>query len=155
MKKKILVDIDVVAVAEHYVNDRDYKIAKAFAKRITSGEFEVYTTHALLDLVKAWDNVAIKEKILLFYKSYFYVIPAAEIEAKSSERSIKLEGIVEKLSKKGVKPEDAILAVITSLFSLSLVTLNRKHLRNRRSEINEILKRNGLNEIRILLPNEI
>lgn len=54
MREKVLVDIDLVAVAEHYVNDNEHKIAKTFTARIKSGEFEVYTTHALLDLVEAW-----------------------------------------------------------------------------------------------------
>jgi hypothetical protein len=89
------------------------------------------------------------------HKTYFYVIPAVEIEAKSAEKGIKLEDIAGKLSEKGVKPEDAALAVITSLFSLALVTLNRKHLRNKRDEINKVLKRRGLDEIEILLPSEI
>jgi hypothetical protein len=65
--KKLLVDIDVVAVAEHYVNDNDHKIAKTLSKRITSREFEVYTTHAVIDLVEAWNDEKIKEKILSFY----------------------------------------------------------------------------------------
>lgn len=155
MKKKILVDIDVVAVSEHYVNDNDHKIAEPVMKRIKSGEFEVYATHALLDLIRAWSSGPIKKKILSFYDAYSYSIPAIEIETKSSEKSIKLEEIVSKLSKKGVKEEDASIAVITSLFSLILVTLNRKHLRNKRDDINKILKEHGLNEIEILLPSEI
>ena len=155
MKKRILVDIDVVAVAEHYVNDNDHKIAKPFTKRVKSGEFEIYTTHAMLDLIELWSSGPIKRKIISFYKSYSYIIPAIEIEAKSNEMRIKLEEIVDKLSKKGVKPEDAALAVITSLFSLTLVTLNRKHLRSKRDEINKILKEQNLNEIKILLPSEI
>jgi len=155
MKKKILVDIDVVAVSEHYVNDNDHKIAAPIMKRIKSGEFEVYTTHALLDLIRAWSSGPIKKKILSFYDAYSYSIPAIEIETKCSEKNIKFEHIVSKLSKKGIKEEDASIAVITSLFSLILVTLNRKHLRNKRDDINKILKEHGLNEIKILLPSEI
>lgn len=155
MKKKVLVDIDVVAVSEHYVNDNDYKIAEALMKRIKSGEFEVYATHALLDLIRAWGNGPIKKKLLSFYDAYSYSIPAIEIETRCAEKDVKLEEIVSKLSKKGVKEEDAALAVITSIFSLILVTLNRKHLRGKRDVINKILGENGLDEVKILLPSEI
>lgn len=155
MKRKVLVDIDVIAVVEHYIRDTDYKIAKPFVERIMSGEFEVYATYSLLDLVEKWQSKAIKEKILSVYRAYSYVIPAIEIEIRSKEKGITLEALVNKLSKKGVKEEDAALAVIASLFSLTLVTLNRKHLRNKRNEINKILKEAGLDEIEVLLPSEI
>lgn len=155
MRKKILVDIDVIAVALHYVNDNDYSIAGAFLKRIETAEFELYITYSLLDLVEAWRSGPIKEKILDFYKKYFHILPAIEIEAASIKKGIQLEEIAQKISKNGIKPEDASIAVITSLFSFALVTLNRKHLRNRRNEINKMLKERGLDEIDILLPNEI
>jgi len=154
-KRKALVGIDVVAVAEHYINDKDHTIAKSFIDRIKPGEFETYTTHALLALVENWKAKEIREKVLEIYHSYYYVIPAMEIEERSKENKIVFEEVVGKLSKIDVKEEDGALAVVASLFNLSLVTLNRKHLRNKREEINEILKEVRLSEIEILLPNEI
>ncbi len=150
-----MIDIDVVAVAEHYINDKDHSISKSFIERVKSGEFETYTTHSLLALVENWKNKEIREKVVAIYHAYCYVIPAIEIQARSEEKKITFEEIVGKLSKKGVKEEDGALAVVASLFGLSLVTLNRKHLRNKRDEINKILKDVGLSEIKIFLPNEI
>jgi len=155
MKKKILLDIDVVAVAEHFTKDNDHPIAKPFIERVKTGEFENYTTYALLDLVEKWKDERIAKKVLNIYRTYTYIIPASEIELKGRERKIVFEKLVEKIFKRDVKEEDGALAIIASLFRLTLVTLNRKHLRNKRSEINEILKREGLDEINIVLPNEV
>lgn len=150
-----MIDIDVVAVSEHYINDKDHPIAKSFIDRIKSGEFETYTTHSLLALVEDWKDKEIREKMVAIYHAYCYVLPAVEIQAKSGEKKIIFEEIVGKLSKRGVKEEDGALAVVASLFGLALVTLNRKHLRNKRDEINKILKDVGSSEIEIFLPNEI
>ena len=152
---KILIDIDVIAVAIHYINDKDYSIAKIFIDRTKAGEFEVYSTQTLLELVKKWKEKNTMQKILDFYKRYSYTIPTFEIMNKSKESGIFFENIVKKLSNKGVKEEDAALTVIASLFGLILVTLNRKHLRNKQIEINNTLRDCGMNEIKILLPNEI
>jgi hypothetical protein len=154
VKRKILIDIDVVAVAEHYIKDKDYPMSKSFINRIKSGEFEIYATHSLLELVEKWRREKIKEKVLEIYRTYSYIIPAIEIETRSKQKNVVFEKIVEKLSKIGVKKEDGALAVV-SLFGLILITLNRKHLRNKREEINKILKEVNLDGIDILLPNEI
>lgn len=155
MKKKILVDIDVVSVAEHYTNDKDHPISKSFVDRIRTGEFETYTTHSLLALVENWKDKRIREKVLSVYHGYCYVIPAIGVESKSREKGIVFEKIVDRLAKEDVKKEDGALAVVASLFGLTLITLNRKHLRNKRDEINKVLKEVNLNEIEIFLPNEI
>jgi len=155
MKIKILIDIDVIAVAKHYTKDNDYPIAKNFLSRVESGEFDLYSSHTLIALLNQWKIGRIMNGILDFYSAYCYTIPAAEIERKLTERKIILENLLAELGKKGVKKEDGILTVIASLFGLVLVTLNRKHLRNKRDEINEIFKKNGLSKIEIMLPNEI
>lgn len=55
----------------------------------------------------------------------------------------------------GVKEEDAVLVVVTSLFSLGyLVTYNRKHLRDKVGVINRVLSKNGFREIKISSPSE-
>ena len=154
-KRKVLIDIDVVAVSEHYINDKDHPIARTFVDRVESGEFENYTTHSLLSRVEIWRKEHIREKVLNVYHDYCYIIPAIEIEAKSKDYNIIFEEVVERISKAGVKEEDAAIALVSSLFGLALITLNRKHLRNKRDEINKILKEVGLSEISILLPNEI
>jgi len=55
-----------------------------------------------------------------------------------------------------IKEEDIVLIIFASIFSLDyLVTFNRKHLKNNQKEINEVLKKNGLEAIKIVLPDEI
>ena len=63
---------------------------------------------------------------------------------------------MKKLLSKGVKEEDAVLVIIASIFEIDhLVTYNRKHLRNKEIEINDVLSQNGLKTIKIRLPDEI
>ena len=100
MKKKILLDIDVVAVAEHFTKDNDHPIAKPFIERVKTGEFENYTTYALLDLVEKWKDERIAKKVLNIYRTYTYIIPASEIELKGRERKIVFEKLVEKIFKR-------------------------------------------------------
>lgn len=155
MKRKILVDIDVVAVAKHYVKDRDYPLAKDFILKAESGEFEQYSAHTLITLVEKWKDAGIRKGILDFCSAYCYSIPKAEVERRVREKEMDLESLLDQMKNKGVKEEDGLLALIASLFGLTVVTLNRKHLKGKREEINEILKGGGLNEIEILLPNEV
>ena len=54
------------------------------------------------------------------------------------------------------KKEDSVLVFVASLFNIDyLITFNRKHLKNNRDKINEVLKKNGLRTIKIVEPNEI
>jgi predicted nucleic acid-binding protein len=155
VKKKVLVDICVVATAKYYVKDKDYRIAKEFIEKAEAGEFELYSAHILHTLIKKWRKKEIRNGILKFYSTYCYTIPPAEIERKIKEKKLNLEFVLSRLEENGIKREDGILAIIASLFNLTLVTLNRKHLRNNEKLINKILKEVGLDEIKILLPNEI
>ena len=69
---------------------------------------------------------------------------------------VEKHSIVDSLVKVGVKREDATLAIIVSIFDIDLlVTYNRKHLKNKIKEINEVLSKNGLKEINISLPDEV
>ena len=56
----------------------------------------------------------------------------------------------------GVKEEDVVLVVISSIFDIDyLVTFNRKHLKSKEKEINEVLRKNGIKCIKIILPSEL
>lgn len=156
MKKKILIDIDVVSVAKYYVNDKDYTITKPFVDRAESGEFEMHTPYTLLEVVSRWKDGAVKKKVLDFYYLFSTEILSIEkVTSRFNELKIRREKLIPIFEKHGIKEEDATLVLIASSFQLKLITLNRKHLWNRREEINKILKENGLDEIEIMLPNEI
>jgi predicted nucleic acid-binding protein len=156
MKRKILVDICVVGVAKFYTKDMDYKIAKEFIERIERGEFEVITPFPLIETVVKWRDKILKKQALDFYSLHSTEILSTEkITKKIVELKINYKKIMPIFKKHGIKEEDATLVLIASAFELTLVTLNRKHLRNKKDEINEILREAGLNEIEILLPNEI
>ena len=64
--------------------------------------------------------------------------------------------LVEVIKKEGVKEEDVLLVIVTTLMDLDfLVTLNRKHLKNKEEDINAILSKHGLKKIKIISPEEI
>ena len=79
-----------------------------------------------------------------------------DIDAKIDDLGIDDEKILLELQSNGVKEEDAFIVLIASIFDLdNLITFNRKHLRNKKKEINEVLKRNGLKTIEISGPEEV
>ena len=83
-------------------------------------------------------------------------VKSGEFEVSTPYVLFDVEKLTKELLETGVKEEDAVLVVVTSLFSLGyLVTYNRKHLRSKSKEINEVLEKYGLRKISILLPTEI
>ena len=151
MKKKIMIDLDVVTTA---IWDKK-KESLEFLARVKKGEFRVYTPFALLDTLSSWEHESLKDSIKEFYNVYSARILSAE-EYLEKTSGLKMDGkdIVRELSKSGVKEEDALLVVISSIFELdAIVTYNRKHLHSNKERINEILRRHGLNEVSIMLPN--
>jgi predicted nucleic acid-binding protein len=156
MKRRILVDICVVGVAKFYTKDKDYEIASEFIKRVERGEFEIFTPFSLIETVVKWKDKILKKQVLDFYSLHSTEILSTEkITKKFVELKINYKKIMPVFKKHGIKEEDATLVLIASAFELTLVTLNRKHLRGKKEKINEILREAGLNEIEILLPNEI
>jgi predicted nucleic acid-binding protein len=153
MKKKILIDLDVVTIAFWDKN----KEALEFLERVKKGEFEVYTPHIVLDLLANWKYIRLKNKIIRFYKLYTKEnLGPQKILEKFENFEIEKKGIADYLVGIGVKRDDATLAMITSIFDVDmLITYNRKHLRGKVNEINEVLDKNGLRKINILLPNVI
>jgi len=151
MKKKILIDLDVVTTA---IWDKK-KESLDFIERVKKGEFVVYTPFAMLDTLSSWEHETLKKAIKEFYDVYSTrIISAGEYLEKSSELKIDGKDVSNELSKAGVKEEDALLVVISSIFELdAIVTYNRKHLHGNKERINKILGRHGLNEISILLPS--
>ena len=153
LRKKVVVDLDVVTVAE-WNSKRE---AIQFIARIKAGEFEVYTPYSLFDLLDKWRYETLRNKIKEFYELYSTEIVTLQ---KLTERLDKLKinetAVTKDLKKEQIKEEDILLIIITSLFDLDfLVTLNRKHLKNKKEVINNVLRKYRLRTIRIISPDEI
>lgn len=152
-KKKILIDLDVVTVAEWDGNEN----AVQFLNRVKSGEFELYVPYLIFDLLSKWDYEKLSKKIRHFYElQATKIITAQDSLSRIEDLGIDAKKIVAELEKRHIKEEDAVLVVMSSIFDLDyLVTYNRKHLRNKFEVINDVLKKNGLKAIKITLPDEI
>lgn len=149
---KILIDLDVLTVA--FWNR--HKEALEFLARVKSGEFEVSTPYVLFDLVATWKYKELKDRIIHFYNLHSSrIITVENIFEESKKQNLDVEKLTKELLETGVKEEDAVLVVVTSLFSLGyLVTYNRKHLRDKVDVINRVLSKNGFREIKISSPSE-
>lgn len=152
-KKKIIVDLDVVTVAEWDSN----KNALNFTKRVKKGEFDLTTPYILLEHLSNWNHKELASKIEHFYNLYSKVIISAQnMFSKLKEISVDRKSLTGELLSKGVKEEDAVLVLVTSIFEIDyLITFNRKHLKNKEKAINEVLTKNGLKTIKIRLPDEV
>lgn len=153
MKKKILIDLDIVTVAEW----NSEKNAIKFIGRVKAGEFDVYTSYSLFDLLDKWKYEKLRNRIKEFYELYSTeIITAQKLTDKLDKSKVDELTITEALKKEQVKEEDILLVIITSLFNLDyLITLNRKHLKNKMEVINNVLQKYRLRTIKIALPNEI
>ncbi len=157
MAKKLLIDLDVITVAKWEKTDERRKEAEKLVERVKKGEFDVYVPYTIVELISKWKNRTLSDDILEFYSTYSKEIISTkkivETAEKTGHDSIR---ITKHLMGIGVKEEDAILVITASLFDLdSLVTFNRKHLKNNTKKINEVLKKYGLKKVDIVFPSEI
>ena len=152
MKKKILIDLDVLTVA--FWDKKEEAIE--FLERAKKGEFVIYTPFAVLDTLSSWKYQKLKDSIKGFYEIYSTrIVSAEEYIEKSSILKKDGKKIADELAKSGIKEEDALLVVISAIFGLdAIVTYNRKHLHKNKEPINKILRRHGLSDVSILLPTE-
>ena len=153
MKKKILIDLDVVTVAE-WDSEKD---AIKFISRVKLGEFQVYTPYSLFDLLDKWKYEKLRNKIKEFYDLYSTeIITAQKLTDELDKLKVDEKAITKDLKKEQVKEEDMLLIIVTSLFNLDfLVTFNRKHLKNKKEVINHVLQKYKLKTIKIVLPDEV
>lgn len=153
MKKNIMIDLDVVTVAEWDKKEE----AILFLNRIKSEEFVLSTPFIILDLVSNWKHKSLKSKIINFYEVYSNrIITVKSYVEKIQEIKLDDKKLSNELLSHNIKEEDIVLIIFTSIFKLEyLVTFNRKHLKDKEKIINEVLKKHGLKPIKIVLPNEI
>lgn len=155
-KKKILIDLDVVTVAK-WDKGRNGDLGREFLLRIEDKEFNVVTPFYLLAHLDKWKHIRLKEEIENFYlKSSVTLLTNEDVDERIDGLGIDDIKILMELQSHNIKEEDAFIVLVTSIFELDyLVTFNRKHLRNKEKEINEILNKNGLKSIKIAGPEEV
>lgn len=151
-KKKIIVDLDVTTLAFW-----DKKDENKIIEKIKSNKLEMITPYILLEHLSKWDYRKLAEEISNFYEKYSSQIITTQNLLEATESfHINYRKLLLKIINVGVKEEDVVLVVICSFFEIDyLVTFNRKHLKNKEKEINEVLKENGLKPIKIKLPSEL
>ena len=157
IKQKIIIDLDVVTVALWNKKGNQLNIADKFIGRVKQKEFNIINPFFLIELVLKWKYEELRENIKEFYLNYSdKILSDTDISEQAAKKILDPNDIIPHIIKIGIKDEDALLVFVSSLFELDyLVTFNRKHLRNNVKKINEVLKRFGLNEIKIVLPDEI
>ena len=157
MKKKILIDLDVVTVSIWNKSGQQMEIAKKFIEKIEKGEFYVITPFLLIEVVLKWEHETLKTAIKEFYiKNSDRFLTDTEIKEMCEELDVNYEIVLNELESEGIKKEDAALVLITSLFSCDyLITFNRVHLKNKKEDANKILKKWSLSAIQISGPEEV
>ena len=152
MKKKIIVDLDVITLAFW-----DKKDEAKLIGRIKDGRFIMVTPYIILEHLSKWNHRKLAEEIASFYEVYsFQTVTAKKILDKTKDMQIEYRRLLFELVNIGVKEEDVVLVIISSIFDVDyLVTFNKKHLRNKEKEINEALRKNGIRTIKIVFPEEL
>ena len=125
--------------------------------RVKQKELDMVTPLYLLEHLIKWKYITLKEQIENFYiKNSKKLLTNEDVDAKIDELLIDDIKVLLELQSKHIKEEDAFIVLVASMFNLDyLITFNRKHLRNKRKEINEILSKNGLKTINIFGPEEV
>ncbi|GEM_PF-4902844 len=157
MRKKIIVDLDVVTVALWDNKGDNFKIADSFIRRLQAKEFYLVSPFFLIELVLKWRHEELKERIKEFYLvNSDKLLSDTNIAAQAENKGADPNAVLLELIGLGIKDEDALLVFVSALFESDyLVTFNRKHLRNKSEAINEVLRRCELNEVNIVLPSEL
>ena len=156
-KKKVLVDLDVITVNLWDNKGENKRIAEEFIKKVGKKAFLIITPFSLLETVAKWKYDELKDEIEEFYiKNSYQILSNKDVDEEVKSLKIDDIKILKNLEKNGVKGEDALLILIASIFKIDyLVTFNRKHLRNKETEINKILVEEGLGTIKIIGPENI
>ncbi len=163
--KKIIVDLDVVTVANYPRNESaaDYG-RKEYAKRfldyvadgVRDGKFWLVSLRSFDALLALWKYREIVIKILDFYHSNSSeLVDTTEIVAEFIEKGIDYDEVIKSFTDKGIKGEDVLIILVASIRHATIVTFNRKDLRNRQEEIRRLLAANGLDSVEITEPSEL
>lgn len=157
MKKRIIVDLDVVTVSIWDKKGENVDLAVNFIGRVKNREFYVITPFFLLELVARWRYDQLKDHIEEFYLKFTdQMLSNEDLDEKIDSLDIDDKKVITELQDSGIKGEDSLLVLTASIFEADyLITFNRIHLKNKKQAINEVLKNNGLEPIKIIGPEEI
>ncbi len=150
--KKIIVDLDVVTLAFW-----DKKDEASLIERIKANKFEMVCPYIILNHLLKWNYKKLADEIREFYEKYSSEIVTAKILLeKTEEINVEYYKLLSELINIGVKEEDVVLVIVSSLFNIDyLITFNRKHLKNKEKEIGEVLDKYGIRAIKIKTPSEV
>ena len=155
IKKKIIIDLDVVTVGK-WDKGRYGNISRKFMIKAEKRDYYIITPFLLVELVRKWKHKNLKAQIEEFYlKNSDELIERVKIIEDIISKGIDFEEIFRKLLHSEIKEEDITLILVSSLRDAVLVTFNKIHLRNKKLEINEILSEYGLKTIKIISPERI
>ena len=155
IKRKIVIDLDVITVGmwDKGVNGDN---SRRLILRVKNKEFYLIVPTLLLELVKKWDNKALKTKIENFYlNNSDEPVERLKIIEEIVSKGIDFEELFQRFISIKVKEEDITLIFVSSLRDAALITFNRVHLKNKEEEINGILSEYGLKAIKITSPEQI
>ena len=156
MKKRIIIDLDVVTVGK-WDRGKYGDISRELMKRVANKEFELVTPFYLIEHLIKWKNIQLKDRIEEFYlKESTTLLTNEDVDNKIEECGIDDKVLLNDLKNHNIKEEDAFIVMVTSIFDLDyLITFNRIHLKNKKGEINEVLQKYGLKTIKIAGPEEV
>ena len=157
MKKKIIIDLDVVTVGIWKKADERRTESLKFMKRVENKEFEVEMLTSTLNLVEKWNNLELSTRIKdFYYKNSDHFIEDIEVFNFLRTRKVSASAIIDEFLKKRIKREDIMLILACVVAKADhLVTFNRRHLKNNADTINAILNKNKLHKMKVVFPNEI
>ena len=152
-----MIDLDVVTVSIWDKMGKNVELALKLIKRVKNKEFHVITPFFLLELVSKWRYSQLKDHIENFYIKFTdNMLSNEDLDEKIESIGIDDEKIINELRENGIKDEDSLLVLVTSIFNVDyLVTFNRVHLKNKKDIINQVLNKNGLKQIKIIGPEEV
>lgn len=145
-----MIDLDIVTSALWKGSNKT--IALQFLKKVREEDIEIFTPYSLLQRVLSWKDRKLATKIFNFYSTYSDRILSWK-EVREKIKNLDYKAVIKVLEKIGVKREDSVLILISSVFDLRIVTFNKKHLYNKHQSINEILKKFNLREVEINVPS--
>lgn len=152
MKKKIMIDLDVVTVA-YWDRSRMGDLARSFIKKLSKKDHYIITPLMLIELVRKWKHEKLRTQIERFYfDNSNEILDNLQIVDGVLSNGADFEEVFSVLSNLEIKEEDITLVLASSIKEALLVTFNRIHLKNKEEEINGILSRYGLKTIKITSP---
>jgi predicted nucleic acid-binding protein len=156
---KAVVDIDVFTVALWDKQDERKEAAEEFLDRIEDGEVELYLPLLLFQQIHDWKHNELATRIAKFqFRHSEELVDVRELENSIEDESGKLVSeVLDRASEQlpDVKESDLNLVLYASSLEVDLVTFDRKHLLDRKDDINRFLEDQGLPEVRISSPEDL